>query len=325
MATAWLVLAAGDNRKHGGNGGYDDLPSEHYSWDSSVPHHASLAAGDVIAVWDKTALLGISVIERIEAGQAIKEIYRCPECGKADFQPRKTKRPVYVCLKCPAKFDTPAAGAKAVTTYRSRHGASWVDMPGILSGAELRALCDNPRTQHSLRSMRWEGLRNAIAATGTATSVDIADNAQRAIAGGHRQTTVRVRLGQAAFRRQLVTAHGETCAVTGPAPAAVLEAAHLYSYASSGEHHSDGGLLLRRDIHRLFDLGLLAVDPAALTVDVAPRLRDYPVYAILQDAPLAVAVTSRHRQWLRAHWEIHRRTAPASLGDAKRGGSGSGW
>ncbi|MFE3085699.1 HNH endonuclease [Streptomyces albidoflavus] len=311
MATAWLVLAAGDNRKHGGNAGYDDLPSEHYCWDSSVPHHAALAAGDVIALWDKNTLLGISVIEAIETGQTVKDVYRCPECGKADFQPRKTKRPVYVCLKCPAKFDIPAAGTKSVTTYRSRHGAAWVGMPGILSGAELRALCDNPRTQHSLRSMRWERLREAIEATGASTSVDIADQAQRAIAGGHRQTTVRARLGQAAFRRQLLTAHGETCAITGHAPAVVLEAAHLYSYAASGEHHNDGGLLLRRDIHRLFDLGLLAVDPDSLTVDVAPQLRDYPPYRALQNAPLTVPVTSRHQQWLRAHWDIHRRTGPA--------------
>ncbi|QCX74927.1 hypothetical protein C9F11_06135 [Streptomyces sp. YIM 121038] len=319
MATAWLVLAAGDNRKHGGNGGYDDLPSEHYSWDSSVPHHASLAAGDVIAVWDKTALLGISVIEAIETGQAVKEVYRCPGCGKADFQPRKTKRPVYVCLKCPARFDVPTAGTKTVTTYRSRHGAAWVDMPGVLSGAELRALCDNPRTQHSLRSMRWEGLRSAIEETGAATSVDIADSAQRAIAGGHRQATVRARLGQAAFRRQLLQAHGQTCAITGPAPAAVLEAAHLYSYAVSGEHHSDGGLLLRRDVHRLFDLGLLVVDPASLTVDVAAPLLPYPAYAALHGAPLAVPVTTRHRAWLRAHRDLHRHgrpaTAPASRGE----------
>ncbi len=319
LATAWLVLAAGDNRKHGGNGGYDDLPSEHYSWDSSVPHHASLAAGDVIAVWDKAALLGVSVIEGIETGQAVKEVYRCPECGKSDFQPRKTKRPVYACLKCPAKFDVPTAASKTVTTYRSRHGAAWVDMPGVLSGAELRALCDNPRTQHSLRSMRWETLREAIEATGATTSVDIADSAQRAIAGGHRQTTVRARLGQAAFRRQLLQAYGETCAITGPAPAAVLEAAHLYSYAASGEHHSDGGLLLRRDLHRLFDLGLLAVNPLSWTVDVAVQLRPYPAYAALAGAPLTVPLAPGHRRWLRAHWEVHRHATASLVPSARTG------
>ncbi|MEG8277113.1 HNH endonuclease [Streptomyces sp. AHA2] len=306
MTTAWLVLAAGDNRKHGGNDGYDDVPSEHYSWDSSVPHHAELAVGDVIAVWDKVSLLGISVIEAIETGDGVKDIYRCPSCDKSDFQPRKTLRPKYVCLKCQAAFDVPVPGTKPVTTYRSNHAVAWVDMPGLLSGAELRALCDKPRTQHSLRSMRWDRLRAAIAAAGGNTSIDIADEAHRVIAGGHRRVIVRARVGQAAFRRQLLETYGAACALTGPAPAAALEAAHLYSYAASGEHHSDGGLLLRRDIHRLFDLGIIAVHPDRLTADVTEQARTFPAYADLHRAPLTVPVSNRQRTWLQAHWDMHR-------------------
>ncbi|WP_327171912.1 HNH endonuclease [Streptomyces sp. NBC_01336] len=306
MATAWLVLAVGDNRKHGGNGGYDDLPSEHYSWDSSVPHHSEIAVGDVIAVWDKVTLLGTSVIESIQTGQAVKDVFRCPSCGKSDFQPRKTKRPKYVCLKCEAAFDVPVSATKPVTTYRSRHGAAWVDMPGVLSGAELRALCDKPRTQHSLRSMRWERLSEAIQATGATTTVTIAEQAQRAIAGGHRQTTVRARIGQAPFRRQLLETHGELCAFTGPAPAAVLEAAHLYSYADTGEHHSEGGLLLRRDVHRLFDLGLIACDPLTKTLDVASALVSYQDYFKLHGQPMKLQPSRGHLRWLSKHWDMHR-------------------
>ncbi|MGW1099149.1 HNH endonuclease [Streptomyces sp. NPDC002455] len=311
MATAWLVLAVGDNRKHGGNGGYDDLPSEHYSWDSSVPHHGEIAEGDVIAVWDKVSLLGTSVIEDIQTGQAVKEVFRCPSCGKSDFQPRKTKSPKYVCLKCAAAFDVPVSATKPVTTYRSRHGAAWVDMPGVLSGAELRALCDKPRTQHSLRSMRWERLSEAITATGATTTVAIADQAQRAIAGGHRRTTVRARIGQTPFRRQLLESFGENCAFTGPAPAAVLEAAHLYSYAATGEHHGHGGLLLRRDIHRLFDLGLLTVEPETATAHVSERLHGYGTYTQLHGQPLQARLRREHREWLTAHWNTHHTAALA--------------
>ncbi|MEU1103647.1 HNH endonuclease [Streptomyces tibetensis] len=312
MTTAWLVLAAGDNRKHGGNGGYDDVPSEHYSWDSSVPHHAELAVGDVIAVWDKVSLLGVSVIEAIDTGEAEKDIYRCPSCGKSDFQPRKTLRPKYVCLKCQAAFDVPVPGTKPVTTYRSHHAVAWVDLPGLLDGAELRVLCDKPRTQHSLRSMRWERLRDAVAAAGGSTLPDIADEAHRVITGGHRRVVVRARVGQAAFRRQLLETYGSACAFTGPAPAAALEAAHLYSYAASGEHHSNGGLLLRRDIHRLFDLGVIAVHPVRLTADVAEQARQFPAYAALHDAPLMVPVRDRQRLWLLAHWDMHRADVPAN-------------
>lgn len=73
---------------------------------------------------------------------------------------------------------------------------------------------------------------------------------------------MRVRVGQAEFRLRLLARYGNVCAFSGPSPTAALEAAHLYSYAAEGRHHDDGGFLLRRDLHRLFDLGLLAVEPA---------------------------------------------------------------
>src|SRR5687767_681397 len=43
---AWLLMAAGDNRGHGGNSGYDDQIDAYYSWDSNVPNHKNLRVGD---------------------------------------------------------------------------------------------------------------------------------------------------------------------------------------------------------------------------------------------------------------------------------------
>jgi hypothetical protein len=79
----------------------------------------------------------------------------------------------------------------------------------------------------------------------------------------------------------LLDAFGSVCAFTGPAPAPALEACHLYSYSAVGEHHTHGGLLLRRDVHRLFDLGYLAVNPYTLAIDVADALRTFPIYTSL--------------------------------------------
>ncbi|BAU84279.1 hypothetical protein SLA_3368 [Streptomyces laurentii] len=308
MITAWLMLALGNSREHAGNDGYDDQPSRHYSWDSTVQNHARVAVGDVIALWDRKELIGVSVIESIDTATTEKTLYSCPQCGKADIKRRLREKPEYRCGKCGNLFPDPREKTTTVTTYRSVHGERWMDGRGLLSGAELRALCDAPKSQLSMRPARWERLNQALLdAGGQARLVkDIAAATRLAAAGGHKESVTRVRIGQDAFRKELLQQHGEACAFTGPAPAVVLEAAHLYSYAETGEHHEYGGLLLRRDIHRLFDLGHVAVDTASETLDVAPILHCYPDYMQLQGRSLAVRLRPEHKVWLDAHWLAHR-------------------
>jgi len=56
-------------------------------------------------------------------------------------------------------------------------------------------------------------------------------------------------------------AYSGACAVTGEHSQPVLEAAHIVPYRLGGEHRIDNGLLLRRDLHRLYDLGYVTVSP----------------------------------------------------------------
>jgi predicted restriction endonuclease len=98
---------------------------------------------------------------------------------------------------------------------------------------------------------------------------------------------VAARNGQDAFRRALVRQYGLICAVTGPAPAEVLQAAHLRSFAEHERHRVDEGLLLRSDIHSLFGNRLLAVSPA-LEVHVSPGLLGYERYSDLHGSPLRI-------------------------------------
>lgn len=305
MTTGWLVLAVGAGRRHGGNDGYDDEPSQHYDWDSTVPNHAKMAVGDVIAVWDTKALLGVSVIDDITVTQTEKYAYSCPQCQRASFKRRKTRSPVCLC-DCGAEFDEPIANSKTVTAYRSQHANAWVDAAGALSAATLRSLCDSQHSQLSLRPFQWEKFREALEAAGEAAPAWIVEKTRLSIAGGHQMAIVRVRIGQAAFRSKLLAEQGEHCAFTGPAPAAALEAAHLYSYAATGEHHEDGGLLLRRDLHRLFDLGYITVHPEQLVLDVTKPLRNYALYGDLHGAKVATQLTKGQRGWLIKHWRLHR-------------------
>jgi len=83
----------------------------------------------------------------------------------------------------------------------------------------------------------------------------------------------RARLGQGAFRVLVTDAYGRRCAVTGEKTLPVLEAAHIQPYADSGPHLVSNGLLLRSDLHTLFDRGYITVTDE-LRVEVSPRIKE---------------------------------------------------
>jgi len=306
--SAWLLMTVGDNRQHGGNAGYDDQADVYYTWDSTVPNHTQIKTGDPIAIWDKDQLLGISVVEEIEEEVKEKLLFKCPHCGKAGIKARQTISPRYKCYKCEGVFDTPDTQTVTVTEYRSRHDAAWTSLENLLPGADLRQLCESPKSQLSMRSLRWGAFQEAISSKGAERAVErvVHRAPDLAFPQGHFLEIVRVRRGQRKFREHLLEAQGETCAFTGEAPTRVLEAGHLYSYAELGVHHEHGGLLLRRDIHRLFDDGWLAVDPGTLRVDVADALEAFPQYASLHDRCLQTRLRDSQIEWLARHWAEHR-------------------
>ena len=67
------------------------------------------------------------------------------------------------------------------------------------------------------------------------------------------------RLGQGSFRIAVTDAYERKCAVTGEKTLPILDAAHIRSYTDGGAHEVSNGLLLRTDIHRLFDRGYVTV------------------------------------------------------------------
>ncbi len=84
------------------------------------------------------------------------------------------------------------------------------------------------------------------------------------------------RRGQQAFRDELLRAYGGRCAITGCEVVDVLEAAHITPFSELGPDDVTNGLLLRADLHALFDCSLIGVDPSGpggRTVVVAERLR----------------------------------------------------
>lgn len=100
----------------------------------------------------------------------------------------------------------------------------------------------------------------------------LADASEDTVEKWGAQQLTNVRLGQGAFRLGLVDAYSRACAVSGEHSLPVLEAAHIKPYAGDGTHSIENDLLLRMDIHRLFDRGYVTVDTDYRFV-VSQRLR----------------------------------------------------
>jgi len=82
------------------------------------------------------------------------------------------------------------------------------------------------------------------------------------------------RQGQPAFRQALLAAYEGRCAVTGCAVPEALDAAHIVPYRGPETNNVTNGLLLRVDLHTLFDLGLIAVNEQKYTVLIGASLRN---------------------------------------------------
>jgi putative restriction endonuclease len=87
-------------------------------------------------------------------------------------------------------------------------------------------------------------------------------------------TLVTPRLGQGSFRLLVTDAYRYRCAMTSERTLPVLEAAHIRPFAQGGEHALSNGLLLRSDLHKLFDLGYMTVDPKEKKIIVSDRIKE---------------------------------------------------
>lgn len=113
------------------------------------------------------------------------------------------------------------------------------------------------------------------------------------------------RRGQPRFRVALLEAYSCRCAVTGADAESVLEAAHIRPYRGPDSNVAANGLLLRADIHTLFDLALLAINPGSRRVAISKTLAG-SCYAELDGKPLRVPLSEEARpstEALQSTWE----------------------
>lgn len=118
----------------------------------------------------------------------------------------------------------------------------------------------------------WEAVNTALSLRDTASLTDTSPNSHPIPRYGE-PTLVTPRLGQGAFRVLVTDVYHRRCAITGEKTLPALDAAHIRPYGEGGEHAASNGLLLRRDVHSLFDAGYVTVTPD-LNFEVSSRIRE---------------------------------------------------
>jgi hypothetical protein len=115
------------------------------------------------------------------------------------------------------------------------------------------------------------------------------------------------RQGQPKFRSNLITAYEGRCAITKCSLLMILDAAHVTPYLGEHTNLISNGILLRTDLHALWDQGLIAIDPTTMLTSIYPGLDD-PSYQALHNLPIfqPTLLSSRlSQQALVEQWQIY--------------------
>lgn len=145
----------------------------------------------------------------------------------------------------------------------------WIPLPPDLGLHTQKGKTYNLREGHGRKL--WEEVQLRIMSSGDigVDSIKASQPAQRYGAPVYSLP----RLGQGSFRLIVTDAYERKCAVTQERVLPALEAVHIKPYSTGGEHRVDNGMLLRSDIHKLFDAGYVTVTPE-YRFEVSKRVRE---------------------------------------------------
>jgi ribosomal protein L37AE/L43A len=279
---AWSVIAKDPSElSWGSHDGYDDRLEEYYNYDSNVGNSRNVQVGDLIFVRGNDYVIGFGQVESIHSRPGTKELRKCPKC-KSSPESRKLLTPKWRCPKCKHEFndDEIVIEVVDVVKYTASYANTWLDANLPMTRQEAFAFQSNNDNQSAIRQLKISKVPDLILKlTGVTSSSDLQNSyVPDLIIGGTTISVTKRRRGQQEFRLALLRKLGESCFVSGAQPACVLEAAHISPFSTHETHSVEGGLLLRRDLHTLFDRHLLRINPQSWTVETAPQLHPYKNY-----------------------------------------------
>ncbi|WP_336993836.1 HNH endonuclease signature motif containing protein [Lelliottia amnigena] len=306
---AWSFKAiAQDNLRYFGNDGYDDDSSEFYRYDSSVPNHKNVKVGDIAIITNRNNILGVSIIEKITERKIQKKRNKCnhPGCSAKKITPRKTLSPKWRCDNG-HKFDEPRVTFEPAIEFIAYYGQQYANLKNI----KMDTLITKTLKYNRQLSIQGINLSWALKYLNPQSSINPDGDAYEDVTGHSFlsdadlrrsvERQIKERRGQKSFRDQLLIIN-PVCAVTECSLVKILEAAHIDAYRNDTHNNIMNGVLLRSDIHTLFDLNLFAINPDTKTIHFVKEAihNGYAQY----EGALIKSTHELSKQALTKRWEL---------------------
>lgn len=267
---------------------YGDSLTEYYNYDNNVANSKNIKANDYAIIIDKKRILGFSKIENIDQYEGKKKLLKCPECFATNITVRTTKSPKYRCNKG-HEFNTAYEDRQTVQKYSASFfkfipiGLYPYDLlqlkPYYVNGynqnmsMQLLSLDALSNFDNIRQLLDESALNNTISAS--ISFVKEEENPYQGKSHDERETiyqAIKARRGQQAFRKNLLDLYNSTCIISGCRVVDILEAVQINPNALENKHHFSNGLLLRADLHTLFDLDLIRINPEQYLIEISDKL-----------------------------------------------------
>jgi putative restriction endonuclease len=262
-----------------------------YSYESDDRRKRQISAGDLLFLRDQTRLLAAARVENVVSEKREQMVGKCPVCGLAEIGLRKKRDIPYRCFHG-HEFLRPVESTHSIIVHTAHFTRECVRIAAQIEAAELRPFELTNSRHMKLKICDISGLCDYIARRDhtvlpvlknwlKSRAVDLADTDADAVgelplsisdAQDRPLQAIRMRRGSTTFRDKLLSRYGQRCMISGCSVLALLESCHVGPTQRPDDDHPANGLLLRSDLHTLFDLNLIGLNPSNLEVAVHDSL-----------------------------------------------------
>lgn len=321
----WVLKSVDDDDlSYISNDGHADDLLTKYVYDNFVPNCLQIKKGDIAVIVNKERVLGLAKISNIVIYNSSKIRRRCPVCNNTNYEERKTKLPKYRCNKG-HEFEEPIDETVDVIQYEAFYSQSFISPKTKVTVDKLRPYHDKGYNRNmSMQSLSkdffteyFESEYNYLLQEVSYPHAEDGDNnllskilSDDYVPDGNDERSkiyksIIQRRGQQKFRDAVREMYGDKCVITGCEILEILEAAHINPYKGEKDNHPTNGLLLRADIHTLFDLDLLGIEPNELKVYLNEAIKKNG-YEALDNKLLIIQEQSPNKEALIQRWNKFR-------------------